>query len=113
LDVILDLGQEKTLVEITLGCLENNEARIFLPASVEISLSADNKDYKVTASESYGVPETAQPVSLKNLNFSLKNAQGRFIHVTAKNVGTLPKWHKNAGQPNANAMMYVDEIIVK
>jgi alpha-mannosidase len=113
LDVILDLGQEKTLGEITLGCLENNDARIFLPASVEISLSADNKDYKVAAAAAYSVPETAQPVSLKNLNFSLKNAQGRFIHIIAKNVGTLPKWHKNAGQPNANAMMYVDEIIVK
>lgn len=113
LDVILDLGQVKTLEEITLGCLENNNARIFLPAAVEISVSGNNKYYQVVASETLKVPETAQPVSIKNLTYNLKKTQGQYIHVKAKNIGALPKWHKNAGQPNANAMMSFDEIIVK
>jgi len=113
LDVVLDLGQIKTLEEITIGCLENNNARIFLPASVEISVSSDDKNYQVVAEDAMNVPETAQPVSIKNLTYNLKKTQGQYIHIKAKNIGALPKWHKNAGQPNATALMSFDEIIVK
>lgn len=113
LDVVLDLGQIKTLEDITLSCFENNDARIFLPTSVEISVSFDNKNYKVIAMQNLGVPEKAQPVSLKNLTYNLKKAQAQFIHIKAKNIGTLPAWHRNAGQSFAGALMYFDEIIVR
>ncbi len=113
LDVVLDLGQVHSLEDITLSCLENNDARVFLPASVEISVSSDNKDYKVVAAQNLGVPEKAQPVSFKNLTFDLKKVQARYIHVKAKNIGTLPAWHRNASQAFAGALMYFDEIIVR
>jgi hypothetical protein len=80
---------------------------------MEISVSSDNKDYKVVATQNLGVSEKAQPVSLKNLTFDLKKAQARYIHVKAKNIGTLPAWHRNAGQAFAGALMYFDEIIVR
>ncbi len=113
LDVILDMGQVKTLQEIMLGCLENNGARVFLPASVEISVSMDNKDYKIVATDSLAVPERAQGPASKNLTYDLKKTQGQYIHIRAKNIGALPKWHPNAAAPNAAAMMNFDEIIVK
>ena len=113
LDVILDLGQAKTLQEITLGCFEHNSARVFLPASVEISVSTDNKDFKVIATDSFAVPDKARGPAVKNLSYDLKKTQGRFIHVKAKNIGALPKWHPNASAPNASAMMNFDEIIVR
>jgi hypothetical protein len=80
---------------------------------VEISVSFDNKNYKVIAMQNLGVPEKAQPVSLKNLTYNLKKAQAQFIHIKAKNIGTLPAWHRNAGQSFAGALMYFDEIIVR
>jgi hexosaminidase len=113
LDVILDMGEVKTLQEITLGCLENNSARVFLSASVEISVSTDNKDYKVAAADSLTVPEKAQGPAAKNLTYDLKKIQGQYIHVKAKNIGALPKWHPNASAPNAAALMNFDEIIVR
>jgi len=113
LDVVLDLGQARTLEEISLGCLENNNARIFLPASVEIAVSTDNKVFQSVAMEAYQVPETARPAALRTLTFDLKKAQARYIQVKAKNIGTLPKWHKNAAGQNPTALMYFDEIIVK
>jgi len=113
LDAILDIGQVKTLQEITLGCLENNSARVFLPASVEISVSTDNKDFTVAAAGSIAVPEKAQGPAVKNLTYDLKNMQGQFIHVKAKNIGALPKWHPNASSPNAAAVMNFDELIIK
>jgi hexosaminidase len=110
LDVILDLGQLRDLEEITLSCLENSGARAFLPASIEISVSGDNKEYRTVATENLKVPEKPQPVSVKGLSYSLANVKAQYIHVRAKNVGTLPIWHANAG---ANAWMYFDEIIVR
>lgn len=113
LDVILDMGQVKTVQEITLGCFENNGARVFLPTSVEISVSLDNKDYKIVATDSLAVPEKAQGPVIKNLSYDLKRTQGQYIHVKAKNIGALPKWHPNAAAPNVAAMMNFDEIIIK
>jgi hypothetical protein len=51
LDVILDLGQLRDLEEITLSCLENSGARAFLPASIEISVSGDKKEYRTVATQ--------------------------------------------------------------
>jgi len=113
LDVILDLGQVRTVEELTLGCLENHGARIFLPASVEISLSTDNKDFQVAAAEAYPVPDSLRPAALKALTFGLKKAQARYVRIKAKNLGTLPKWHKNAAAQNPAAIMSFDEIIVQ
>jgi hypothetical protein len=113
LDVILDMGQVKPLQEITLGCFENSGARVFLPAWVEISVSMDNKNYKVVATDSLSVPEKSQGPAIKNLTYDLKKTQGQYIHVKAKNIGALPKWHPNASAPNAAAMMDFDEIIIK
>lgn len=110
LDVILDLGQMRTLEEVTLSCLENNSGRVFLPLSVEISVSSNDKDYTTAILQNLNVPEKAQPASMKNLTYSLQKIQGRHIHVKAKNIGTLPSWHRNAG---ANALMGCDEITVE
>ena len=110
LDVILDLGQLRDLEEIMLSCLENSGTRAFLPASIEISVSGDDKEYRTLATQNLTVSEKAEPASAKNLNYRLANVQARYIHVKAKNIGTVPTWHANAG---ANAWMYFDEIIVR
>jgi alpha-mannosidase len=110
LDVILDLGQLRDLQEITLGCLENPDARAFLPASIEISVSGDNKEHRTVVTQNLIVPEKAQAASVKDLSSHLANVKAQYIRVRAKNVGTLPEWHPDAG---ANAWMYFDEIIVR
>jgi alpha-mannosidase len=110
LDVVLDLGQVRTLDGLVLGTMENHAGRVFLPVAVEISTSLDNKDFKVAVSEKLDPPAKAQPFSLKSLAYDLKKTQARFIRVKAKNIGTLPTWHQNAGQP---AQMAFDEILVK
>lgn len=110
LDVILDLGQQRDLAEITLSCLEHSSARVFLPASIEIAVSADNKEYKTVATENLNVPEKSQPPSVKELGCRVAKVKAQYVRVRAKNIGTLPAWHPNAG---ANAWMYFDEIIVQ
>ena len=113
LDVVLDLGQVRTVEEISLGCLENHSARIFSPASVEITLSTDNKDFQPAVTEAYPAPEAGRPAALKTLTFDLKKAQARYLRIKAKNIGTLPKWHTSAAAQNPAAIMNFDEITVR
>ncbi len=110
LNVILDLGQIRTLDSLTLSCLDANRGRIFLPDSVQISVSSDSVNYKTIVNDSLGVPEKLQRPSLKDLSFDLKKVQCRYVHVIARNIGALPGWHRNPGE---NAWMAFDEIIVK
>jgi alpha-mannosidase len=110
LDVVLDLGQVRTVEGLVLGTLENHGGRVFLPVAVEIATSLDDKDYKIALSEKLDPPSAARPLSLKSLAYDLKKTPARYIRVKAKNIGTLPAWHQNAGQP---AQMAFDEILIK
>jgi hexosaminidase len=110
LDVVLDLGQVRTLEGLVLGTMENHATRVFLPVGVEISVSLDNKDFRTVVSETLDAPTQARLFSLKSLTYDLKKAPCRFVRVKAKNIGTLPAWHANAGQ---NAQMSFDEILIK
>jgi hexosaminidase len=110
LDVVLDLGQVRTVEGLVLGTLENHGGRVFLPVAIEVATSLDDKDYKVALSEKLDPPSAARPLSLKSLAYDLKRTPARFIRIKAKNIGTLPAWHPNAGQP---AQMAFDEILIK
>ena len=110
LDVIVDMGQVKKLDSLTLSCIDANYAWVFLPDSVQISVSADSVHYTTVASENLGVPEKQRRASIQDLSYSLNGTQCRYIHIFAKNIGTLPKWHHYAGE---KAWMAFDEIIVK
>lgn len=110
LDVVLDLGQVETIKGVTLSSAENNYRNIFLPESVEISTSNDNKDFKPVANENFGIPEKPDKPSLKEMNFNLESVQARYIHVVAKNIGVVPQSFRNHGD---DAWMLFDEITVK
>jgi hypothetical protein len=110
LDVVLDLGQVRTLEGLTLGTMENHASRIFLPAVVEISVSLDNKEFRTIISEKLDAPTQARPFSLKSLTYDLKKTPAQFVRVKARNSGPLPAWHANAGQ---NTQMAFDEILIK
>jgi len=110
LDVVLDLGEIRTLAEVVLGVLENHAGRVFGPAAVEISVSADNKNFKTVDVRSLSVPEEARPAGTQELRFDLDGAEGRYVHVLAKTIGSIPKWHPRAG---LNALMGFDEIVIR
>jgi alpha-mannosidase len=113
LDVVLDLGQVRTIESVMLSCRENHGSRIFLPVAVQISISSDDKDFRTVVSRDYPAPDKAGPAGSRELAFDLKRAEARFVRVKAVNMGALPKWHPNAANPAQNALMSFDEIIVR
>lgn len=110
LEVVLDLGEKKKMNQVTLGCLSDNPSWIFLPTALEVAVSNDGKKFKIAAVEIYEAPKENQGNSVKDLTLSLKQVNGRYVRIKAKNIGTLPDWHSGKGN---KAWLFVDEIIVE
>lgn len=109
MDVVLDLGVKRNISEVEINFLLYNEARLVLPAQVEISISNDKKDFTPAVNEKVNQPEKIVPVSVKPLTFKI-NKEAQYIRIKAVNAGVMPAGHPRAGQ---NAIMSIDEITVK
>ncbi|MGB9892834.1 MAG: glycoside hydrolase family 38 C-terminal domain-containing protein, partial [Candidatus Saccharicenans sp.] len=109
LEVILDLGVNRDVYELTLSCFENNNSRVFLPTGVKIEVSADGKIFETVVERELPLPAPDKPQgpATRLLSFGLKGREARYIRVKAVNIGTVPAGFRYAGQ---KAWMMFDEI---
>ena len=109
-DVIIDLGEVYPVRQISADFLNNLSAWIFLPESIDISVSPDGIDYRdyITVSDSNKL--NTDSVFVKTFNVKLNSGGIRFIHIIAKNIGVCPPWHVGAGEP---AWLFCDEILIE
>jgi len=107
---IIDLGASTKISSIESDYLNDIDSWIFLPKSVNYEMSEDGVNFKSVATLANDVPENSSELLIKKFIASVQECHGRYLKVTAKNVGTCPLWHKGAG---GDAWIFVDEIIVK
>ncbi|MEK7248836.1 MAG: discoidin domain-containing protein, partial [Bacteroidota bacterium] len=110
LDAIVDLGSKKEINEVALGCLQDNNAWIFLPTEVEFSFSADGKSFQKALKIANDVSPMDGTVQVKNFRTHVNGVRAQYVRVRAKNIGVCPAWHKGAG---GKAWLFVDEIVVE
>lgn len=105
----IDFGRPKKLSAVTVGFLQNSNAWIFLPASVEFAVSRDGKDFETVATiENDASPDTAD-IAIEDFAARLMGVKARYLRVLAKNIGVCPAGHPGAGR---KAWIFADEIIV-
>jgi len=110
LDVVLDLGRVTTIGKVTVGCLSDHTSWIFLPKSLEIAVSVDDKTYRPAGSKDIEIPAASEETHLADITLSAGGVQGRYLRVKAKNIGQCPPWHSGSG---GKAWLFVDEILVE
>ena len=110
LDIIIDLQETKNIKTISAGFLRDNNSFIFLPESVEYSISENGKDFNEIIKIKNDIPQEDKTKLIKRFEFSPHNISGRFIRVRAENIGVCPQWHKGAGE---KAWLFCDEISVE
>ncbi len=105
----IDMGEQKSIKSISLGCLQNYRDWIFLPQSVTFEVSMDGNNF--TTVNTINNPVSVNEINATIYNFKVDFAEQkvRFIRVSAKNLGVCPKGHGGEGQP---AWLFADEIIV-
>lgn len=106
----LDMGSSTSLTKITLGFGQLQQYGIILPAQIEVSISADGKNYTLVKTETHAVPAMKEERVLKDFVIDLSGVNARYIKLIAKNYGPLPKGHFAEGKPS---WLFADEIMVE
>jgi len=110
LDVTVDLKEIKNINKISTRFLRDINSFIFLPESVEFSISANGKDFSEPIIVKNDVEQNKRSQFIKNFECLPQNIPARFIKIKANNIGVCPAWHKGAGE---KAWIFADEISVE
>lgn len=108
LEVVLDLGEATRVRRIEAGFLQNQNAWIFLPGQVEMSVSSNGKSYNEILKQTEEIKNDRNPlykVYAADLNNTI-----RYVRIVARNIGTCPPWHPGSG---SKAWIFADEISVE
>ena len=109
-EATVDLGKEIPVSKISTCFLENTVSWIFLPTTVEFSVSRDGTVFEKVAKFEEPVPASNRPAQIRVVSRTLHNVRARYIRVFAQNIGLCPDWHVGAGD---KAWVFVDEIVVE
>ena len=78
-DLVIDLGEAKNVAEVNIGFLVDNNDRIFLPASIAIYVSDDNKNFTQIIDNKYPAAANPQPLSINRMSFNI-NKEAKYIN---------------------------------
>jgi len=126
MEVIIDLGEVKTIENVHTAFLQVTNHIVFFPEFVEVSFPEDisNKDpggsggnAQIGHSHGNGIRlTTARPLKpgskvndIEYFNFEFDPLEARYVKIYARNMKKAPEWHNSAGLP---AWIFCDEIIV-
>lgn len=109
LEAVIDLESLKSIEQVKIGFLQNQNDWIFFPASVTVSVSDDGASFKQVG-EAKNIKIMDDPAVEKTMvSIGTGDAKGQFVKIVAENIRTCPVWHKGAG---GKAWLFVDEIEV-
>lgn len=106
----VDLGTEKNISRISLGCLQHYRDWIFLPTAVKFEVSLDGKTFTEVATVQNDVPVNTLALTIKDFKATFAATNARYVRVTAFTLETCPKGHPGEGKP---AWTFADELEVE
>ncbi len=110
-EVVIDLLKETNLTSIGVGVLQDQNAWIFAPTSVEFFISNDNVNFESFHTFKNEIDEHLDAATTQH--YSIKKAgKARYVKVVAKNRGFCPDWHKGA-EDEGKAWIFLDEISIE
>jgi len=110
LDATVDLKQTKTINKLSISCLQDINAWIFMPDEVEFFISEDGITFQSAGVAKNDIPTDKWGTIHKDFSLATLNSHARYIRVLAKNIGVCPPGHKGNGAP---AWIFCDEITVE
>ena len=110
LDALIDIGTNKQISSVKIGCLHQINAWIFMPLEISIGISKDGQNFSDLVTVKNTVPEKTPVPVRKEIGWNGNPVSARYIRVHAKNRGICPEWHAGAG---GKAWIFADEIIVE
>ena len=110
-NLIVDLGVEREINQLSSGFLQYNNAWIFFPENVTYSVSQDGSEYERVGVKSTAINPKDKEQQTQEFTVTLDQSKSaRFVKMEAKNLGVCPEWHDAAG---SKAWLFVDEFSIK
>ena len=109
LDATIDLGAALAQPELSIRCLQDANAWIFLPTNVRFLGSNDGTNWHELGVAGHDVPDTEQRKIIREFRVDADRSV-RFVRVVAKNLDACPDWHPGRGEAS---WIFVDEIRVR
>jgi hypothetical protein len=110
MEATIDLGAAREVSSISVDFLQDIESWIFMPLTVEFSISEDGRRYRDIGGVKNTVPEDKYGATIEPFRVRFEPVKARFVRVRGINMKTCPGWHKGAG---GKAWIFTDEITVR
>ncbi|MEN8120069.1 MAG: family 20 glycosylhydrolase [Bacteroidota bacterium] len=109
MEVVLDFGKSLDFAKLSVGCYQNQKSWIFLPNSVEFSISDDGENFISIGVIKNNVPAEEKGIIIKRFKLETELQKANYLKVKVKALKTCPEWHSGAGE---KSWLFVDEITV-
>lgn len=107
---VLDLGKVMSVHKVLLGHVVNYGMGVHYPASVELFVSADNKNFVSVDKMTFSTMEIFKDgIFTDELIFDGLSTEGRYLKFVLKSPGKTPQFHHRTGQ---GVWLRFDEIVV-
>ncbi|MCX6134277.1 MAG: DUF4838 domain-containing protein [Ignavibacteriales bacterium] len=110
MEATIDLGSPKTITRMRSSFLQNINAWIFLPISVEYWISNDGQNFRRVVDIQRAIPQDRKGIWSVSYPAEIDPVEARYVRVKATSLKTCPNWHKGAG---GLCWIFADEIIVE
>ena len=110
-DVVIDLGEKKTIGTVHINFYEYGNAWILPPKNIILFASDNGSDWEEIDRSEFEINRDGSEKNIHKYTYKPRGLKTmRYLKVLAKNAGPLPEWHEAAG---SDAWLFVDEVIVR
>jgi hypothetical protein len=110
IDAEFDFGTVTQVSSVTMRFLQNTNAWILAPETIEVYTSSDGSEWKKVSTEHFPPDFHQYGAVLHTHAIRNINAKTRYLRVVVKNPGKLPSWHPGKG---GDSYLFCDEIVVE
>ena len=108
-EAVVDLRKVRHISSVGAGFMQDARSWIWMPRSVEFSVSQDGVSYTPIATLANSVDDKDYELQIWDCS-APANVRARYVKIFAKNIGTIPPWHPGAGY---QGYIFIDEISVR
>lgn len=105
-DLTIDLQQAKAITKVSINWLKAEQSWIYLPDSMEVSVSMDGHDWTIAATKSEAEIDQIAPGNIKHVAIGMQGQATRYVRIKGKNKGQHPEL------PAEKCWLFVDEVRV-
>lgn len=110
-ELLLDMGKESVVSEVSVSLLQDTRAWIIFPKEVSVAYSLNGKDFVAAGEAASAIP--ADSMEVQTATLAVKPAapvSARYLLIRLRQYGKLPDWHPGKG---GDSFIFIDEIDVK